>query len=211
MAAVSVTIHRSFQSSQVIAMNRNAKFWVFLSLFQLAFGWTVFAVTRHFYIQDSGPAAPPGTASHPTGAGLPETGPGSEMEQLIDLFPAQPASQDPAEILIQADNQFAQAQYGPAAQGYARLIEMGIRNADIYNNLGITLHYLGRSDEALKVLDDGISLDPSYQRIWLTSGFVNSQAGQIEEARAALSKARDLAPNSEVGRAASQMLEQLGG
>lgn len=192
-------------------MNRNATFWIFLSIFQIAFGWTVFAATRHYYTQDASPAVPNQAAPHSAGTAMPEAGPGNEMEQLINLFPTEPTAQDAESILVRADNQFAQAQYEQAAQGYSQLIEMGIRNADIYNNLGITLHYLGRSAEALEVLEDGINLEPQYQRIWLTSGFVNIQAGNIEQARAALTRARDLGPGNEVGQAAEQMLQQIGG
>lgn len=192
-------------------MNRNIKFWVFLAVFELIFGLTIFAVTRHYYSQADTPAAPVQTADHSAGAGLPPATPGSDMEQLMDLFPTEPVSKDPQAMLMQADNHFARAEYDQAARGYAELLDMGVRDVDVFNNLGITLHYLGQSPDALQVLADGIAVDPTYQRIWLTSGFVNSQIGDIEQARIALEKARSLDPNSEVGQAAQQMLEQLGG
>ena len=127
----------------------------------------------------------------------------------MDLYPAQPADMDPEKILLQADNHFAREEYEEAARGYAQFLDIGVRNVDIYNNLGITLHYLGRSVEALQVLEEGTEIDPAYQRIWLTMGFVNSQLGQFDQARTALEQARSLDADSEVGQAAQQMLNQL--
>jgi len=188
-----------------------------MAVFQVIFGFTVFGLTRLYYNQPPQSPMTVRPTDHTSGAGLPEAAPGSDLEQLVNLFPtqpsqaAQPAQQDPQAILVNADNHFALGQYEQAAQGYSSLIEMGTVDADIYNNLGITLHYLGRSKEALTVLEQGIAIDPNYQRIWLTKGFVNGQAGNIEQARAALSRAVSLGAQTEVGRSAQQMLDQLEG
>jgi Flp pilus assembly protein TadD len=191
-----------------------------MAIFQVIFGVMVFGLTRQFYLQPPHSPAPAQATHQVSGAGLPEAAPGSDLEQLMNLFPAQPtqpaqsvqpAGQDPETILINADNQFALGQFEQAAQGYSQLLEMGSVDAEIYNNLGITLHYLGRSSEALAVLDRGIAIDPNYQRIWLTKGFVSSQIGSIEQARSALSHAAALGPQTEVGLSAQQMLNQLDG
>ena len=79
-----------------------------------------------------------------------------------------------------------------------------------YNNLGITLHYLGRSAEALQILNQGVTVDPNYQRIWLTLGFVSAQTGLAAEAQSALKTAVELGPDTEVGRSAADMLKGLG-
>ena len=85
------------------------------------------------------------------------------------------------------------------------------QNVDTLNNLGLTLHYIGRSDEALSRLNEGTAADPGYQRIWLTLGFVNSSVGNSEAARDALTKAVELNPDNDVGRSAAGMLAQLSG
>jgi tetratricopeptide (TPR) repeat protein len=188
-------------------MNRGVNFWVFMFVFQVAFGLAVFALTRSYYVDRPMTAQPP--ASHATGAGLPRTDPGSEMEQLMDLYPAGQDQTDPQQILQQADEDFASGRYERAGQGYTQLIQTGRAGVDIYNNLGITLHYLGRSNEALEILDQGIATDPQYQRIWLTQGFVNSQVGNFDQAKAAFNMAMSLGPDTEVGQAAKQMLDQL--
>jgi tetratricopeptide (TPR) repeat protein len=183
-------------------------------MFQVVFGVTVFGVTRHHYLQSDQAAVTPmpsPASPHGTGSNLLNTGPAGEMEQLMNLFPTQPASEDPQAILANADNHFGLGQYQQAAEGYSQLIRMGSSDAEIYNNLGITLHYLGRSAEALTVLDQGVAINPEYQRIWLTRGFVSSQLGRIDQARKALRRATALGADTEVGQSAQQMLDQLGG
>ena len=96
-----------------------------------------------------------------------------------------------------------------AASLYGQLLLIDPSNVDTHNNLGITLHYLGRSAEALDRLNEGALLDPGYQRIWLTLGFVNQQVGNIEEARAALTTAAEMGTDSAVGKSAERMLGEL--
>ncbi len=100
-------------------------------------------------------------------------------------------------------------QYDRAADLYERLLVFGPNNVDTYNNLGITLHYLGRSAEALRKLNEGVAVDPTYQRIWPTLGFVNSHLGNTEQARTALTTAAKMGANNEVGQSAVRMLEDL--
>jgi len=85
----------------------------------------------------------------------------------------------------------------------------GQNDVDTYNNLGITLHYLGRSTEALDILNKGVAVDSNHQRIWLTLGFVNKQLGDIEQARRALTTSVQLGADTDVGKSAAKMLEGL--
>jgi len=52
-------------------------------------------------------------------------------------------------------------------------------------------------------------VDPTYQRIWLTLGFVNSQMGNTAEARTALGTAVQLGADTDVGKSAAKMLADL--
>jgi len=119
------------------------------------------------------------------------------------------APQDPLEIYRQAEQFFANKQYDRAAQSYEQLLAYSPNDAEIHNNLGLTLHYLGRSNEALQRLNEGTSVDPENQRIWLTLGYVNSQLGNTEEARSALTKATQIGSDESIKRSALQMLEAL--
>jgi tetratricopeptide (TPR) repeat protein len=186
-------------------MLRDAKFWIALALFQVLFGLIVFAVTRDYYTSGvDGVSA----GARATGNSLPAwPEPGSS--------PFGPPTQgdvtleDPVETSRRADDFFVNKQYEAAADLYGRMLALDPGNVDIYNNLGITLHYLGRSNEALGKLNEGVAVDPTHQRIWLTLGFVNSQLGNVEQARAALTKASQMGPDNEIGQAASGMLEDL--
>jgi Flp pilus assembly protein TadD len=181
-----------------------------MMVFQVAFGLAVFAVTRQYYMQEPDKvSAHPGTISQPA-LEWPEGSSENDLEQLISSYPGQPLSDDPVVISRQADDFFTNKQYDKAADLYEKLLAFGSTNVNTYNNLGITLYYLGRSTEALRVLNEGVALDPSYPRIWLTLGFVNSQLGNTMQARSALTKAVQLGADSDVGQSATKMLDTLG-
>jgi tetratricopeptide (TPR) repeat protein len=191
-----------------MVMIHSPKFWIPMAVFQVVFGLAVFAITRQYYIHDSGNvSAYPTTIRQPSHAWpdrITETNPA----QLSSSTFSQSTLDDPVEISRQANESFANRQYDRAADLYERLLAFG-PNVDTYNNLGITLHYLGRSTEALRKLNEGVAVDPTYQRIWLTLGFVNSQLGNTEEARTALATAAKMSADNEVGQSAVRMLENL--
>lgn len=181
-----------------------------MAIFQLAFGLGVFALTRNHYAQDAGAARAAAPAPSSASSTRPPADGKSEMEQLISSVPGPQANIDPFELASMADDAFDGQQFERAADLYHQLLMADPANVDTYNNLGLTLHYLGRSAEALGVLNEGVGVDPGYQRIWLTLGFVSAQAGQAAEARAALARAVELGADTEVGRSASDMLQALG-
>lgn len=190
-------------------MIRSAKFWIPMMVFQVIFGLAVFTITRQYYIYDSD-----NVSSDPTTIEQPSfVWPGSITEtnpvQFESSTPSQSTIEDPVELSRQADEFFANKQYDRAAKLYEQLLAFGPDNVATYNNLGITLHYLGRSTEALRWLNEGVAVDPTHQRIWLTLGFVNSAVGDTEQARTALTNAAQMGANNEVGQSAVRMLENL--
>lgn len=190
-------------------MNRSIGFWVSMAVFQVIFGLAVFAVTRDYYRVDVS-----SEVAQPTATQLP---PMESRAPFADINPALLSSlstgaagtRNPVEISQQANQLFAEKQYAAAATAYEKLLAFDPGNVDTLNNLGLTLHYIGRSDEALRRLNEGVALDPTYQRIWLTLGYVNSSLGNVEPARTALTTAVEMDPDSGVGRSAKQMLEGL--
>lgn len=198
-------------------MSLNVKFWSQAAIFQVVFGLTVFFVTRSCYLK-AGAATSAGAAGLPPAAQWKAPSQPSAPSPIANA-PATtgsataehpgPAITDPAEVLRQADDYFAKQDYTRAAALYEQLVRSDAQDASAYNNLGITLHYLGRSAEAVNVLETGISLDPTFARIWLTKGFVNLQLGNPVEARLALTKAAELGANTDVGKSASDMLRSI--
>ena len=190
-------------------MNPSAKFWIQMILFQVIFGLTIFTFTRQYYMQDPGKTgATPAVISQSAPAG-PHRAMETELTQFDPVIPGVMKSEDPAVLARQADEFFAKEQYQQAADVYQQLLATGQNEVDTYNNLGITLHYLGRSTEALDVLNKGVAVDSNYQRIWLTLGFVNKQLGNNEQARMALTTAVQLDAANDVGKSAAKMLEGL--
>jgi Flp pilus assembly protein TadD len=190
-------------------VNRNAKFWIQMALFQVIFGLAIFTFTRQYYIQDSNEVSNTRAAVRQPGPSMPDPATDTTAIQFNPLLPGEMNSEDPAVIARQADEFFARNEYQQAADLYQRLLAASPNDPDAYNNLGITLHYLGRSTEALDILNKGVKVDANYQRIWLTLGFVNKQLGNTEQARAALTTAVQLGADNDIGRSAATMLEGL--
>jgi len=190
-------------------MNLDGKFWLSTAVFQVVFGLAIFAVTREYYIQDTNNVSPHSpTIAQPAPvwpSGVTET----EVARLTSTASGQSTAQDPFEMSRQAEEFFANKQYDQAAVLYERLLAFAPNDGKIYNDLGLTLHYLGRSTEALRWLNDGVAVDPENQRIWLTLGFVNGQLGNTEQARKALTTATQIGSNESIRQSALKMLSDL--
>ncbi|MDH3713848.1 MAG: tetratricopeptide repeat protein [Gammaproteobacteria bacterium] len=180
-----------------------------MTVFQVVFGMAVFAVTRYYYIHDSADVTAGLTMiREPSLISLDGIRQPNRAQADSPTF-SRPTIEDPIEISRQADDFFANKQYDRAADSYVQLLVFDPNNVDTYNNLGLTLHYLGRSTEALRKLNEGVAVDPTHQRIWLTLGFVNSQLGNTEQARTALTTAAQMGLDNEIGQTATKMLENL--
>ncbi|MBI5237224.1 MAG: hypothetical protein HY887_02235 [Deltaproteobacteria bacterium] len=108
-----------------------------------------------------------------------------------------------------ADGYFDIAEFDKAAGHYKRLA-LKSNDVDLYNEIGISLHYAGRSSEGIKYIDEGIRKNPGHQRIWLTKGFIMAHGiGDLKAARAAWEKARSLNPDSPIGKAAGDYLAEM--
>jgi Flp pilus assembly protein TadD len=176
--------------------------WLLFAVFLFFYGFTVFAVTRDYYIRHAvrpavaaAPAAPhglpPQTAPRPAPTAIPQTITETNPELLAQ----------------QADALFVERRYTEAVPVYRRLLELRPDDVEVHNDLGLALHYMGDSDGALTQLRAGAAKDATHQRIWLTIGFVSLQTGDAVEARTALERARDLGADTGVGQEASRLLD----
>ncbi len=185
-----------------------SRFWTGLAIFQVIFGLTVFAITRQYYMLDPDQVNLSSATAGQSSPVMPDLTRLGSNKINASTF-AQSKIESPAELVDQANGYFANRQYNKAAKVYDRLLALEPDNVEIYNNLGITLHYLGKSSEALGYLNEGITLDSTHQRIWLTLGYVSSQVGDIERARTALTTAAKMNPGSEIAQSAEKMLNNL--
>ncbi len=190
-------------------MNHDAKFWYSMVVFQFLFGLAIFALTRDHYSHEAGviksqPSTVQQPASNWTGGIT-----ASDVARLSSPTSNDLLIEDPVEISRQAEDYFSSKQYDRAAAMYERLLAFSPNDGEIHNNLGLTLHYLGRSTEALQRLNEGVSVDPENQRIWLTLGYVNSAVGDIAQARVALVTATQTGTDELIRQSATKMLEAL--
>lgn len=106
---------------------------------------------------------------------------------------------------------FDQHKFIDAIEYYKKAVALDPNDVNSYNDLGLAYHYTNRSDEGLKYIEEGIKKNPTYQRIWLSKGFILAIRGNIAEARSAWEKVYSLDPNSDIGRSAASFLEQYKG
>ena len=186
-----------------------------LLVFLVFYGFAVFALTRDYFLRQfpkwqAEQAARVSAPAHglPQAQAKPRPAP---LPVIEDAVPPSVIESNPVLLAQQGDTLFAQRRYAEAISVYRRVLEMDPADTDTRNDLGLALHYSGQTPAALDVLRAGTQAAPSFQRIWLTLGFVSSQAGDAEGARHALEAARDLEPESDVGREAARLLGIMDG
>jgi tetratricopeptide (TPR) repeat protein len=190
-------------------MKRDAKFWYSMVVFQLLFGLAVFAFTRDYYRQEAEGVRSQSSMVQQRRSDWAGGIGASEFAWLGSQESNNLPTEDPVEISRRADEYFANRQYDQAAAMYERLLAFSPNDGEIHNNLGLTLHYLGRSTEALDRLEEGAAVDPQNQRIWLTLGYVNSALGNTGQAREALTNAIQAGSDESIRQSAKEMLEAL--
>ena len=193
-------------------MTRDKRFWTLLVIFQVFFGLVVFAFTREYYKPDPRPVAghpQMANPSNPSATGWSRGMTATDISRLSSPGLVETMPSDPAEIYSRAEEFFANRQYPQAAALYERLLTFSPDDAEIHNNLGLTLFYMGRAEDALRTLNEGVAANPEHQRIWLTLGYVNSQLGNTDAARKALTRATETGGNASIREAAMEMLAEL--
>ncbi len=182
--------------------------WALFVVFQIFFGLVVFAVTRDYYLREGPPRAPEASAPVMSGAVPPGTSVAPAAREF-GLAPPAADSNDPQVLVRQGDDLFGQGRYKDAIPLYEKALALSPDDALIYNDLGLALHYTGESQRAVKLLNQGTTKQPDYQRIWLTLGFVQMENGNNEAARTALTKAQSLDPKNSIGQEAARLLGSL--
>jgi type IV pilus biogenesis/stability protein PilW len=109
---------------------------------------------------------------------------------------------------------FEQKRYEEAARSYRKALAQPIYatpEVAYYNLAQVCLYHLKRPREAEEALRAAVKMAPRFARAYYELGVVLSLDGRKDEAKGAFRQARDLEPESPVGRAANQALEALGG
>jgi len=175
-------------------MNLSLRQVLLLIAFMILYGIAVFAVTRAYYGNDDRAVAPSVGTVSPSRIGTPIT---------------TPLSDDPIVLNEQADSFLTDRDYPNAIAAFRKLVSLVPGDAEGYNDFGLSLHYGGRSGEALVVLQKGLMVDASNQRVWLTRGFVEYQLGELDAAKQSLTRAVELGADNEIAAEARRFLERL--
>ncbi|MES9968945.1 MAG: tetratricopeptide repeat protein [Candidatus Thiodiazotropha sp.] len=185
--------------------------WAVIVVAQITYGLLVYAITRSYYQDNRAvtaqvPAAAPEVPAHPKMAPF-----DASLQPAVKYQPSaeELATEDPALIARLADDYFMKKDYPQAIELYERALKINPDDVETYNDLGLSLFYIGQSQRAVEILQSGVSKQPDFQRIQLTLGFVQAQAGDKVAAATAFQKAIELGPENTVGREAKRMLSEL--
>ncbi|MCU7930026.1 MAG: tetratricopeptide repeat protein [Candidatus Thiodiazotropha sp. (ex Codakia rugifera)] len=187
--------------------------WVVIVIAQITYGLMVYAITRSYYQdsrvvvnQEQTTATPATTAPHPKASTFDNTlQPSMQYQPSADDL----ATEDPALIARLADNYFQERNYQQAIELYNRALTINPDDVESYNDLGLSLFYIGQSSRAIDVLRTGVSKQPDFQRIYLTLGFVQAQSGEKDGAIEAFEKAIELDPENTIGLEAKRMMSEI--
>ncbi|MES9943797.1 tetratricopeptide repeat protein [Candidatus Thiodiazotropha sp. CDECU1] len=185
--------------------------WVVIVVALVTYGLLVFAITRSYYqdtrmVTTQAPTAAPEVPVHPKVSPFDAT-----LQPAVKYQPSaeELATEDPALIARLADDYFMKKEYPQAIELYERVLKINPDDVESYNDLGLSLFYIGQSQRAVEALQTGVSKQPDFQRIQLTLGFVQAQLGDKEAAATAFQKAIELGPENTVGQEAKRMLSEM--
>jgi DNA-binding response OmpR family regulator len=163
------------------------------------------------------PATTPGTPPQPAGTEPPQTtpsppaGPGTEPPQTAPApapAPAPAGGPTPQELLAQARAARSAGRLDEALS----LIERGLAQKRTGALLALKADVLlsqGKQSEALEAANEAAAASPNNAEVWLTKGTLHRALGQNAEARAALERYLQLAPQGRRADEVRKILETL--
>jgi tetratricopeptide (TPR) repeat protein len=131
------------------------------------------------------------------------------IQNILPLEQLDVDSKDPVALASLGDRYFEGKNFQQATEIYKKVLELNPNDVDTYNDLGLAQHYSGKTENAIETLTKGTEVVPSYQRIWLSLGFVYASTGREFEAKPALKKAVELGPDTTIGKEAQRILGLL--
>ncbi|MEW8505613.1 MAG: tetratricopeptide repeat protein [Candidatus Thiodiazotropha sp.] len=185
--------------------------WVVIIVAQVTYGLLVFAITSSYYqgkqvVAVQSPPAVADVPPHPKSGAF-----DANLQPAMQFRPSPEAlsSDDPALIARLADDYFMKKDYPQAIELYERVLQIDPDDVETYNDLGLSLFYIGQTERALQALQTGADKQPGFQRIQLTLGFVQTQAGNRDAAATAFRKAIELGADNRIGLEAKRMLGEI--
>ena len=174
--------------------------WVAIIAMQTLLGASVFILTKAHYSRIA--ATPPATQA--AAATAPASRPAAPPIPASSF-----ASNDPALLRNQAAQQFQNQDYAGAVASYERLVALEPGDPDLLNNLGLVLHYVDRSEDAIDRLQQALALNDRHQRSWLTLGYVRKDLGETQTARVAFERVLQIDDKNTMATEARRMMDSL--
>ncbi|HDZ85641.1 MAG TPA: tetratricopeptide repeat protein [Candidatus Moranbacteria bacterium] len=173
----------------------NYKKWIVVAIIAGMAIIVVLAASTSKHKKES-PAAEPSGLTSPSGPML-----GPEPIKEASAFP-----DDPKQLADIGDNFFENQNFEQAIIVYEKALKLNPDDVDTYNDLGLAYLYTGRPEKAIKTIKKGTEINPIYQRIWLTQGYILLSLKKQEEGKQSLEKAFKLDSGSIIGKEAKRML-----
>jgi tetratricopeptide (TPR) repeat protein len=73
-----------------------------------------------------------------------------------------------------------------------------LENAGAWNNIGVSLSYFGRYEDAVAAYERAIEIDPQHAWSWYNKGIALGKLGRDEESKEAFEKAHEIDPTIEI-------------
>jgi cytochrome c-type biogenesis protein CcmH/NrfG len=138
------------------------------------------------------------------------SGPNMAMVQQIQALQAEVNAQpkNAQKLLELANVQHDARFFDNAVSSYRAYLKLSPTDANGRVDLGICLHELGKDDDAIQEMKRALKDDPKHVQAHYNLGIVYLTLGNMTEANEWFKKTAALAPNSEMGQRAQQMVSQ---
>jgi tetratricopeptide (TPR) repeat protein len=174
-------------------------------VFGLLIGWIIGSQ------QMAPPAAPP---PPPAAAAAPESQPQAAPPPPIDpqrvAALEKTAGAEPRNSTVRVDLgnlYFNSERYEQAVPWYEAALKINPKDVSASTDLAVCYYYLQQDAKALTQLDHSLSIDPNHAKTLFNQGIIRASAKDIEGAMKSWQRVIAIAPNSEEGRRAKQILE----
>ena len=153
--------------------------------------------------QASAPAEPP--AQGQQSAPPLDTARVAELEKTANADP-----KDAATRVELANLYFNAERYEQAVPWYEAALKLTPRDVNVSTDLGVSYYYMQQDDRALAQFDHSLAIDPKHVKTLFNQGIVRAFGKRdLQGAAESWQKVMTIAPDSEEGKRAKQIIDQL--
>jgi len=129
----------------------------------------------------------------------------NEINKLEDIVKSNPTNHEALLSLghLLNDNGF----YDRAIDKYETYLKGHADNVDVIVDMGVCYFELKQYDQAIKVIKSALVINPKHQIANFNLGIVNLANNNSAEAKLWWQKARDIDPNTNIGKKAEELLK----